>query len=163
MSAYNVHLKRLALMLLPCAWRKPLIAAFAQSAVAGFFVTHREFMKWKEEQEYRLRHTGQVCRLRALLNDHFDPQQRRIIIEDAAPAEGYAARIYHRSHERGYRLPRAPQAPKIINRRGYGGANGYDFWIHLPLELQPNFNEPRLADLVNTYKLASKRWAIVFQ
>lgn len=163
MSAYDVHLKRLSLMLLPIAWRKPLMAAFAQSSVVGAFVLHRRFLKWRQEQEYRLSHTGQVCRLRALLNDHFDPQLRRITIEDAVPGEQAAARIFRRSNERGYRLPKREQEPKIINRRGYGGANGYDFWIHIPLELQLHFNTQRLAELVNAYKLASKRWSIVFQ
>ena len=40
MSVYDVKIKRLALLLLPTALRKPLVAAFMQSAVQGLSLIH---------------------------------------------------------------------------------------------------------------------------
>ena len=48
----------------------------------------------------------------------------------------------------------------IINRRGYGGVSGFDFWVSVPYALMGKIDETRLAAVVSTYKLASKRWTI---
>ena len=139
MSVYDVKIKRLALLLLPTALRKPLVAAFMQSAVQGCNVLHGEFMRWRDEQNYRLWHNGQVCHLRAVLNDTFDQSERRITVDDESSEDGKAF---------------------IINRRGYGGVSGFDFWVSVPYALRGKIDETRLAAVVSTYKLASKRWTI---
>lgn len=82
MSLYDLKIKRLALLLLPTFYRKPLIAAFAQSMVQGVNIVYGNFMRWRQDKQYRLSHNGQVCYLRAVLNDQFDPIERRITITD---------------------------------------------------------------------------------
>ena len=144
MSVYDVKIKRLALLLLPTALRKPLVAAFMQSAVQGCSVLHGEFMRWRDDKDYRLWHNGQVCHLRAVLNDTFDQTERRITVDDEDSGGLRGARLFTRD----------------INRRGYGGVSGFDFWVSVPYALMGKIDETRLAAVVSTYKLASKRWSI---
>ena len=83
MDKYDVNFKRLALLLLPTFWRRPLFAAMAYAAVSPLQYLHTRFILWKRESDYRLEHNGQVCYLRALLNDKFDPIDRRITITES--------------------------------------------------------------------------------
>ncbi len=98
MSLYDLKIKRLALLLLPTFYRKPLIAAFAQSMVQGVNIVYGNFMRWRQDKQYRLSHNGQVCYLRAVLNDQFDPIERRITI----------------TGKHGFAYP-------VLPRHGYGG------------------------------------------
>ena len=161
MSVYDVNIKRLALLLLPTALRKPLVAAFMQSVVQGCNVLYGDFMRWRDDKHYRLWHNGQVCHLRAVLNDTFDRTERRITVDDQESAGILGTRLFTRDMERHVLLPlRDTGKAFIINRRGYGGVSGYDFWVSVPYALMGKFDETRLAAVVDTYKLASKRWAI---
>ena len=65
MDKYDVNFKRLALLLLPTFWRRPLFAAMAYAAVSPLQYLHTRFILWKRESDYRLEHNGQVCYLRA--------------------------------------------------------------------------------------------------
>lgn len=161
MSLYEVKIKRLALLLLPTALRKPVIAALAQSAVQGCNALHGEFMRWKSDKDYRLSHNGQVCHLRAVLNDMFDQTERRITVDDEDSGNQRGARLFTRDMDRHILVPlRATGNAFIINRRGYGGVSGFDFWVSIPYALMGKIDETRLTAVVSTYKLASKRWTI---
>lgn len=161
MSVYDVKIKRLALLLLPSFLRRPLMAALVQSAVQGVSVLHGSFMQWRADRDYRLTHNGQVCHLRAMLNDVFDPGERRIRVEDKDSGERTAARLFMRAEDRHILLPaRGTDRVFVVNRRGYSGAADSDFWVSLPYELMRKTDEARLAALVNTYRLASKQWKI---
>lgn len=73
MGKYDINVKRLALLLLPTFWRKPGFAALAYAAVSPLQWLHTQFVLWKRDAEYRVQKNGQVCHLRAVLNDMFDP------------------------------------------------------------------------------------------
>ena len=154
MSVYDVKIKRLALLLLPTALRKPLVAAFMQSTVQGCSVLHGEFMRWRDDNN------GQVCHLRAVLNDTFDQTERRITVDDEDSGGLRGARLFTRDMDRHILLPVRGGKAFIINRRGYGGVSGFDFWVSVPYALMGKIDETRLAAVVSTYKLASKRWTI---
>lgn len=160
MSVYDVKIKRLALLLLPTALRKPLVAAFMQSTVQGCSVLHGEFMRWRDDKDYSLWHNGQVCHLRAVLNDTFDQTERRITVDDEDSGGLRGARLFTRDMDRHILLPVRGGKAFIINRRGYGGVSGFDFWVSVPYALMGKIDETRLAAVVSTYKLASKRWTI---
>lgn len=164
MSVYDLKVKRLALLLLPTFYRRPLVAAFAQCLVQGVNRIYGDFMKWHRDEDYRLNHNGQVCYLRAVLNDSFDPIQRRILVEDewSGTIQGQCA--FCREVDRPISVPlRSAGVPFILNRRGFGGASGYDFWVTVPRQLRGVLSETRLDAVVNTYKLASRRWTINYE
>lgn len=162
MGKYDVNIKRLALLLLPTFWRRPLFAAVVFAAVTPLQAVHMRFMRWKDDTDYRLRYNGQVCHLRAVLNDLFDPGERRITVTDNVENIGSVV-LHHRDAEQSLRFPaRGSGRIVILNRRGYGGVNGYDFWVNLPLALYDKIDPEQVRAVVDTYKLASKRFSINF-
>lgn len=162
MGKYDVNIKRLALLLLPTFWRRPLFAAVTYAAVSPLQSLHTRFMRWRQETDYRLRYNGQVCHLEAVLNDMFDPGERRITITDSAENVGYIS-LHHRDADRSVLLPlRGSGRIVLLNRRGYGGVSGFDFWVNLPISLYGDIDLAQVKAVVDTYKLASKRFSINF-
>lgn len=162
MGKYAINMKRLALLLLPTFWRRPLFAALTYAAVSPLQALHTRFMRWRQETDYRLRYNGQVCHLEAVLNDRFDPLQRRITITDNAENIG-SITLHRRAVDRSVLLPQRGSGRIILlNRRGYGGVSGVDFWVNLPISLYGDIDLAQVRAVVGTYKLASKRFSINF-
>lgn len=158
---YNVNMKRLALLTLPTWLRRPLAGALIYAGVAPLGRLLQELRSYRRTTSYRLKHNGQVCKLRGALNDEFDPELRRIKIEDSDGAEsGETSRVWLREMERWTMLPRRGSGATSIHQDGFGGTSGYDFRVRVPAELRTAETETRLRALVNMYKLASKRYTI---
>lgn len=162
MSKYDVKFKRLALLLLPTFLRRPLIAAVAYASVIPVQYLYLRFIRWKQDTDYRLNNNGQVCYLRAVLNDMFDPGLRRITISDTVDNIGFIT-VHHRDENLEKLLPRRESGRVlIVNRRGFSGVSAYDFWVNVPLALYGEVDTDRIRAVVNQYKLASKRFSITF-
>lgn len=160
MSKYEINFKRLALLLLPTFWRKPIIGAITYATVSPLCYLHTRFILFRRESNYRLTHNGQVCYLRAVLNDQFDPIERRITVTEDADTMGILM-LRNREEDKAILLPaRETGRAIIVNRRGFDGINGFDFWINIPLVLLETVDVTRLKAIVSTYKLASKRFSI---
>ncbi|MBR0195290.1 MAG: hypothetical protein IJQ32_03480 [Paludibacteraceae bacterium] len=120
------------------------------------------FGSYREDTDYRLTHNGQVCYLRAVLNDRFDWSQRRIEIEDVAEEEGTI--LYQRSLSQFLKAPaRSTGHALIVNKRAFSGSNSVDFTVIVPSDLHSTFVEAQMQALVDTYKLASKRYTITYR
>lgn len=160
MSKYEVNIKRLALLLLPTFWCRPILATLAYAMVSPLGYLHTRFVLFRRDTVYRLTHNGQVCYLRAVLNDTFDPIERRITVTEEAASAGVMM-LRMREEEQALLLPtRETGRAFIINRRGFGGINGFDFWVNVPLALYDTMDVSRLRAIVGTYKLASKRFSV---
>lgn len=160
MSKYEVNIKRLSLLLLPTFWRRPILATLAYAMVSPLGYLHTCFVLFRRDTVYRLTHNGQVCYLRAVLNDQFDPIERRITITEDAASAGVLM-LHKREEEQAFLLPtRETGRAFIINRRGFGGINGFDFWVNIPISLYDTVDVARLRAIVSTYKLASKRFSV---
>lgn len=152
-NIYDVDIKRLIKLLLPMRWRNAglltLIRALTEP-IAGLPV---EVKNYKAKQEYRMSYNGQVCRLRGLLNDEFDAEERRITIVDAKgdDANRYLF-VYARGDGQNVLLPR------MVRERHSPSLDKWDFEISVPTELK--IEELRIKALINEYKLASKRYKI---
>ena len=158
---YEVNYKKLAL-LLPVKLRRARMANFLYTCVLPLQRLARTFGTFRDEKDYRLSHNGQACHLRAVLNDQFDIQERRIYIgevDELPPNTLYLRRLSKFL----YAYPRAAGQPLVANRRGYDRSNLYDFTVVLPAALQGAVDENRLRAVVNLYKLASKRYLIVYK
>lgn len=161
MSKYDVNIKRLGLLLLPTFLRRPLMASLLYAVLTPLNYLHTRFMLFRQDAAYRLGHNGQVCYLRAVLNDTFDPELRRITITDTAKNIGVLS-VYLREEAQAVLVPlRATGTTLLVNRRGFGGVNGYDFVVNVPQALR-GLDESRLKAVVNMYKLVSKRFAISY-
>lgn len=84
MKLFQIDYRRLVLLLLPTFLRRPRIYAFLSAMVFGVEELHRQFTRQRDANLLRCRRNGQVCYLRALLNDELDPVQRRITLDDAS-------------------------------------------------------------------------------
>lgn len=161
---YNVNVRRLALLVLPTWLRRPLAGALIYAGVCPLGRLLGELRSYRRETGYRLSHNGQVCRLRGVLNDEFDPERRRIVIEDGGPeGGGESPTVWLRERGRWRMLPRRGDGAVRMYREGFGGTGGYDFWVTVPEELRGGGTETRLRAIVNMYKLAGKRFAINYK
>lgn len=163
MSKYDVNFKRMALLMLPTFWRRPLIAAIAYATTTPLNYIYTVFTTFRQSTDYRLRHNGQVCYLQAMLNDRFDLALRRITVTDD-PSAAEPVVLWQRSEGRSLMLPmRDSGLAVMVNRRGFSGVNAIDFWVNIPVVLLGTVDIDRLTALVNVYKLASKRFSINYQ
>lgn len=161
---FNVNIKRLALLTLPTWLRRPLAGALIYAGVTPLGRLLQELRTYRNATRYRLNHNGQVCKLRGVLNDEFDPELRRIEIEDSDSMEsGEASTAWQRETGRWVMVPQRRTGVVSIHREGFSGASGYDFWVTMPEELRDSETETRLRAIVNMYKLASKRYAINYK
>lgn len=161
---YNINIKRLALLTLPTWLRKPIIGALIYTGVVPIARLLQELRAFRKSTTYRLSHNGQVCKLRAVLNDEFDPDLRRIRIEDSETAsEVEASTLWQREVGRWAMIPRRGTGAAIVHREGYSGTSGYDFWVTVPLGLRNEQTEIRIRAVVNMYKLACKRYTINYR
>ena len=68
---FEIDFKRLVLQLLPTFYRQQLIFGVLRAALGGLQSVYDDFMAARRAHIYRLTHNGQVCYLRAVLNDAF--------------------------------------------------------------------------------------------
>lgn len=153
-NIYDVDVKRLLKLLLPMKWRKAGLVALAGALTEPIAGMPAELREYKAKQEYRMRYNGQVCRLRGLLNDEFDKDNRRITVTDVKSnvADGYIF-VYSRKESR-YEV----QLPGKIKVRSNPQYEDGDFEVNVPREL--NGKDLQIKALINEYKLASKRYKI---
>ena len=152
MSAmYNFNIDKLLVLLTPTFLRKAKLIAWLRTLAMPLNKLLDDFKVHRERDLYNLTHNSQVCYLRKALNDEFDPQLRRIKIEDGT--RNIRRYIYQRNVNRPLYLGRM-----FLYLRGNYIDGGVDFVVVLPRGLE--YDKYRLEALVNFYKLAGKRWTI---
>lgn len=161
-SIYRLSMRRLVVLLLPIWLRVPSVVAILQAATAPLQRHLRELRDCRNTTTYRLTHNGQTCKLRGMLNDEFDREMRRIVVRDAEADASLAVRVFLRTEQRPkFTNSRQVEINTILNRRGYTGSTGTDFVIEIPAEVLKAIDVKRLAAMVNSYKLAGRRWKIM--
>lgn len=148
---YNLNIDKLLVLLTPTFLRKAKLIAWLRTLAMPLNKLLDDFKVHRERDLYNLTHNSQVCYLRKALNDEFDPQLRRIKIEDGT--RNIRRYIYQRNVNRPLYLGRM-----FLYLRGNYIDGGVDFVVVLPRGLE--YDKYRLEALVNFYKLAGKRWTI---
>lgn len=161
MTRYDLSYQRLALSLVPLTLRRPLLMAFIYLLISPVICCANLFARFRTDTDYRLHHNGQVCYLSAMLNDRFDPTQRRIRITDVAPLQGNI--LYRRTEGRFLFAPSRNADALTLNRRAFSGSDSVDFAVIVPADLQGSFPNSQMQALISAYKLASKRFIILYQ
>ena len=161
MTRYDIDYKKLALYITPIKLRNQLHMAFQYLLVSPISKLAKLFDSYRTDTNYRLRHNGQVCYLRAVLNDLFDSTQRRIKIEDLDPQRELV--VWEQDQNKPLMISkRSSGIAAIVSRRGFGGADGYDFVVICPIALRGVIDETRMCAVLDQYKLASKRYTITY-
>lgn len=151
---YNINFDKLAIMLLPTFLRKPIFVTYVQCLFKPIADIHYEWLQKRTKVDfYALRHTGQVCRLRKVLNDRLDNTLRRIRIgEGTAFPQEY---IWTESEQDAQWLD---DTFFVYTENEYENT-GVDFTVFVPLQIK-NERIYELKYLLKYYKLAGKRYKI---
>ena len=149
---FNVHWKKLAILLTPTFLRSELMKSWIELLMEGINDIHYQWLQFRKSNIYILAHNSQVCYLRGALNDRFDNEQRRIQIIDG------------NKYQRKYIYTDEEQKPKFLGIIYIHGDEDYsdtgvDFIVEVPNDIIFNINE--MKGLIDFYKLASKRYKIV--
>ncbi|MBR3648245.1 MAG: hypothetical protein IKN59_07660 [Paludibacteraceae bacterium] len=162
MIHYNINYSRLALALVPIRLRQPLMMNFIYVLLSQVRRLATVFDSFRTTVNYRLTHNSQVCYLRAVLNDRFDMSQRRIEIIDVEPQSSPV--LYQRPLSRFLMAPEAGSGNAImLSKRAFSGNDAVNFAVIVPAVLRGAFPEDQMRALVDTYKLASKRYTITYR
>jgi hypothetical protein len=148
---YNINWNRFVLQLLPTPLRHGTHIAWLQALLWPVVQLYRRFLHYMAQTRYRLMITPQVCYLERMLNDRFDPIQRRIYIADGQDQQ--PVYVYLPAELKPLHLGSA-----WIYSQGEAGELKNDFVIHVPQGLAYDAAEMRAS--VNVYKLAGTRYSI---
>lgn len=141
--------------MLPTFLRGKVMIGFIQSLLSPVIRIHDSWTSRRSEQNYRLTHNGQVCYLRKVLNDAFDPTLRRIRIVDGS------------TYRRQYIYTSAEQQPKYLGKvylrqSGDYADTGVNFRVLLPVGFDLNAVVHQMNSIIDYYKLVSKRYKIQY-
>jgi len=152
MKLFDIN--RLVVLLIPTFLRKRFNFALVRAMVQPVSTVMSLFEANRQANLYNLNHNGQVCKLRAVLNDAFDVEQRRIRIEDSERWDWTF--VYQESEDKPLWLDTL-----LIASDAFTSDAGTDFTVVVPASLGEAIR-PQMISLVNYYKLAGKRYSIIF-
>lgn len=153
---FDLNYDKLAIMLLPSFLRKQKTVAFIQALLMPIKLLYRDFTAKRSSNLYNLSHNGQVCRLRKLLNDNFDPIDRRIYITDG------------NRYQRQYIYTAAEQQKRYLGSMFLRPSDdfadaGIDFRVVVPDGFPLETVNHQLKATIDYYKLAGIRYKIEFE
>jgi hypothetical protein len=148
---YDLNTRRLAVWNLKTHQRLPKMLALLFALTIPFQVLHDMFMRYRSHVLYQLALTPQVASLRKMLNDSYDPVQRRINI---SPATQKNKLYLYRADE---------NKPKYLGtlhlyRRNETVASGLHFIVLVPASIA--FDEQEMRGRIDAQKLPDKKYII---
>lgn len=140
--------------MLPIKWRDVHSVQVIKELLKPIMKLYDTWNFWREQNLYKLAHTGQVCYLRKSLNDRFDASLRRIYIGNGNQFKRLY--IYNRS---------MMQPPKYLGKLYIRSRNdfadtGVDFIVYVPADIV----ETQIYELhahIQFYREGVKRYKIV--
>lgn len=148
----ELNIKKLAVLLLPIRRRVLFNIYFIWAFLEPINDIYYWWVQFRKDNLYKLSHNGQICYLRAVLNDRFDPVLRRIVITGS---QRYEKEYIYTVAERKDRYLGAIYLRQDSDYED----NGADFLVLVPAELLDNENYEMKA-LIDLYRLGSKRYKI---
>lgn len=158
MRLYQIDYKKLVALLLPTMLRKPLILVLLQCATRGIGRKHSEFLSTRDDNLYRIGHTGQVCYLRTVLNDAFPERSCDFAIEDSSATSEWVYAMDEEVHPNNQLQITAAEPFVYLWSEDYVLLETTPFLVKCPPEVFTDSDGmDRVRHLVNNYKLLSKR------
>lgn len=154
MRIFELNLRRLVILLLPTFLRKARLVAWLQILIAPLEQLQYSFNQKRNSDLITLTHNGQKCYLRKILNDNFDQTLRRIRIEDMTHFN--AVYIYTEAENQPVYLEE-----KYLYTSGEMQVSGVNFSVRIPNTLRARNVE--IKALIEAYKIASKRYIIIYE
>lgn len=158
---YDVNYAQYAMQLLTNNYRIDMVIAIIKAITTPLDNIHSQFDILRTGIDFNT--YSQVCYMQGLLNDNFDPLERRIRIRNAPIDYGYYL-LHKRNKKKPIRLSKRgskPYKPYYWSIRGMLRSHNIDFKIILPIGYSLSEEEVnKMRNLVNQSKLASKRYII---
>ena len=156
---FQLDYQRLIAMLLPFSLRKEIMLAWLNTLLSPVKGLYIDFLKYRNQANYKMEHNGQVVYLQKVLNDRFDPDDKRIRIRDGSK---YDSVYVFRANEN-----KVQYLNKIYlyDHLSYGDT-GADFQVYVPADIpiwEKSSLKVELRSLLNYYKLAGKRYKLIKQ
>lgn len=151
---FKVDYDQLVMEELPDFKRKPVTFAWLRALCVPFVLLYNKLLTYRLNDLYNLDHDSRVYSLRALLNDRFDHNDRRIFITDGFAFDRIY--IFREDENKPLYLGSVP----LYNPEDYADT-GVDFIVNVPNAITLSAQDIiQMTALVNYYKLASKRFII---
>lgn len=166
-NVYNINWSRFVNDLLLISIRKPFLKALLRCLVGPIKQAHENFLAYRKEALYRVRHNSQIAYMEAVLNDSFDSVYNRIKIKNVQLKEA----IYFYEPEENkevYFYEPEDNEPVYFYEDDDLAGEGVDFVVMVPPDLHPLNPNDELALLthikaqIDYYKLYSKNYKIIW-
>lgn len=168
MNVYNINWNRLAVEMLPIALRKPALLAIVTSMLRPLELLHLDFLNFRAASLYRVRHNSQIVYMESMLNDIFDPWQKRIRIVNTVFKT--AINFYEpEENKEVFFFEPTDNKPVIFREQNELSGDGFDFMVFVPPALRPSIPSKETAMItrmraeIDYYKLYSKNYNILWQ
>lgn len=159
---FEIDFKRLMALLLPTFLRKPVLFGLLRAAVNPIESLYAQFVASRKEHLFRLTHNGQVCYLRAGLNETFGGGFK---IYDAVSDGKWLYAITEDGSQITLAIDEGNDSstenvPIVFNEDRLNAAQN-DFLIFVPSRFTDN-DLPSIKAFVDKYKLVTKRATYYF-
>ena len=166
---FNIDWNRFGVEMLPIKWRDVHSVQVIKELLKPIMKLYDTWNFWREQNLYKLAHTGQVCYLRKSLNDRFDASLRRIYIGNGNQFKRqyiYTRAEQTRAHPPDmHGAPRAEKNPVFLGIKSLLPRNdfadgGVVFIVYVPAEII----ESQIYELhahIQFYREGVKRYKIV--
>lgn len=157
-NIYNIDYSKLVTWLTPAPLRKAKLTAWLTALIQPMETVYNLFVSYRTAKLYELTITPQVCYLERLLNDRWDINLRRIVIEDAPDR---APVVYYLEAELKYvnYYLESENLPVVYYTEGEAGQIKDDFVILVPTAI--SFSRTEMTSMVTKFKLASTKFKII--
>ena len=159
---YKISFSRLCINLLPTFLRQPVIYGILHAGAQVLEkTTYKDFTTARNDHNYRLNHNGQVCYLRAVLNDTFGGGFDILEVERkgewlyAISESGTGILLTYGENGNTAEVSNGAKVPVVYNETLLNAAQN-SFIVSVPFKIYQT-NLPAVAALVDKYKLISKR------
>lgn len=164
---YDVNMKRLAMLLLPTAWRQKGLGALLHAMVSPAGEVLTSLQQFRREQTDEMMRNGQVRRLRSVIRETATmlsgdaENSSKITIVDAESRGELSKPLIAKREKRDWCMvsKRAKGDAMPVSRRALERTN-CDFWVNVPSGLLSAAQEQRLRAVIDRYKLTTKRYEI---
>ena len=139
-NRYDIEWMKLARWNTPYKWRKPDYLALLETFITPINSLHSQLLFFRNYVNYRLSITPQVCYLQKLLNDRFDPVDRRIVIEKAVAYD--AVPLFLKDEQKPVKLyKKSEHLPKVFYTKSETMMFTVDFIVKVPITMPFDMNE----------------------
>lgn len=156
---FNINWSLFITWLLPNDLRKVRIVRYLIALVNTVKELHYDFLQFYDDTLYEIKINGQTIKLERVLNDKFDPIQRRIYISDG---DYYHPPIFYEEYKN---LPviffneNNEDNPIFYSINSIDNLVSFNFFVNIPADVW--HDRTRVRALVNKYKIFGRTFDIL--